>query len=300
VVRVLDKKSAASRLVPARFRYLQLKAEWPAAYLVHTSLADELNDDDGAPSLRMSTQSAPRVCFQIDHRAFARLIELVLESHKRSPERSRQGSTGMVAVNTMGADEYLSALLWTLELTGNAVSSQPRRSFLPSRAPTAEDLAVYLNHCAVHDEHMPQQTAIQTEEPEEKKKDLDQSVEAKEHSLTPVNAYTVGLSTLPLHHAEKLLPAYLSPLVSELSSEAQEEVRHRRRAGVDGASVVGSDLSTNRLSIRLLVWLQSSWVGAMVGATTGMDHQDTSRTVSSEWLPPEAAFPCVVRTPYLC
>ena len=129
---------------------------------MHTSVADDLNNSGGTgSSFQACTQPAPRVRFHVDHRALARLIELVLERHKRSPERSRQGSddrdsTGLVAIDTMGAEEYLSALLWTLELTGNAASSQPRRSFLPSHAPTAKDLAVYLNECAVQDELLQQ------------------------------------------------------------------------------------------------------------------------------------------------
>lgn len=268
---------------------------------MHTSVADDLNNSGGTgSSFQACTQPAPRVRFHVDHRALARLIELVLERHKRSPERSRQGSddrdsTGLVAIDTMGAEEYLSALLWTLELTGNAASSQPRRSFLPSHAPTAKDLAVYLNECAVQDEVLQQSTVTHKEEPKKKTTPS----QSQENSLAPINAYTVGLSTLPLHRAEKLLPVYLAPLVSELSSEAQAEVRHRCRAQGDGAGVIGSERTTNRL----IAWLQSSWLGTMVGAriSAGNFQQGTSRTatshvVSSEWLPPEAAFPCVVRT----
>ena len=121
--------------------------------------------------------------FQVDHGAFGRLIELVLERQKSAPEHSTQGSddcgssyssssdrydrTDVVARDMMGAEEYLSALLWTLELTGNAVSSQPRRSFLPSRAPTAEDLALYLNRRAAQSHRsVAQPAAILAEEPQ--------------------------------------------------------------------------------------------------------------------------------------
>lgn len=236
--------------------------------------------------------------FQVDHGAFGRLIELVLERQKSAPEHSTQGSddcgssyssssdrydrTDVVARDMMGAEEYLSALLWTLELTGNAVSSQPRRSFLPSRAPTAEDLALYLNRRAAQSHRsVAQPAAILAEEPQ-KETVLSQPVEAAERNLTPIHPYTVGLSTLPLHSAEKLLPLHLSPLVSALRSEAQREAQ---------AKVVASERSADGpLGKRLIAWLRSSWVGVMAGATASA----SSNAVPSEWLPPEAAFPCVV------
>ena len=282
--------------IPARHRYLRLKAERPAAYLVQTFVAENLTADR-APSSRMSTQSTPRVRFQVDHGAFGRLIELVLERQKSAPEHSIQGSddcgsssssdrydpTDVVARYTMGAEEYLSALLWTLELTGNAASSQPRRSFLPSRAPTAEDLALYLNHCAGQSHRSVAQPAANLAEEQQKDTVLSQPVDDSERNMTPIHPYTVGLSTLPLHSAEKLLPVYLSPLVSALRSEAQREVQ---------AKVVANERSADGpLGKRLIAWLRSSWVGAMVGAAASA----SSNALSSDYVPPEAGSPCVVR-----
>ena len=138
-------------------RYLRLKAEQPAAYLVRPRLveaADALTDEEEATghsysrdelsASRRSSSSAisssPHVGFEVNHSAFARLIELVLE---RRPQRSQGGvdnrenrressrgssSVGEVRddadmiISTMGAEDYLSALIWTLELTGNAAT----------------------------------------------------------------------------------------------------------------------------------------------------------------------------------
>jgi hypothetical protein len=139
-------------------RYLRLKAEQPAAYLVRPRLveaADALTDEEEATghsysrdelsASRSSSSSAisssPHVGFEVNHSAFARLIELVLE---RRPQRSQGGgdnrenrressrggtsSVGEVRddadmiISTMGAEDYLSALIWTLELTGNAAT----------------------------------------------------------------------------------------------------------------------------------------------------------------------------------
>lgn len=227
------------------------------------------------------------------------MIELVLERQTKSSKCSRESTNSCsttdktlemqtLEMQTLDAEEYLSALLWTLELTANAVSSQPRRSFLPSRAPTPEELAVYLNYCAIQETRMPHPAGIQLPE-------------AEDDDLTPISPYTVGLSTLPLTSAEKLLPKYLSPLMSELKAEAQEAAgRARGELACLGRSTCRTNESNGS---RLIAWLQSR-IGSLVGATAmvGVDSWTRSRAeenfgVSSDWVPPEVGFPCVVR-PY--
>ena len=112
-------------------------------------------------------------------------------------------------MDTNGDHDFLSVNV----LGGNR---EPRRSFLPSHAPTAEALVSYLSQTAAeHAEQQQGQLRLQ----------LTQQAQG-EQRLMAIEPYTVGLSTLPLYSAERLLPDYLAPLVDELAAEAQTAERH--------------------------------------------------------------------------
>ena len=196
-------------------------------------------------------------------------------------------------MDTNGDHDFLSVNV----LGGNR---EPRRSFLPSHAPTAEALVSYLSQTAAeHAEQQQGQLRLQ----------LTQQAQG-EQRLMAIEPYTVGLSTLPLYSAERLLPDYLAPLVDELAAEAQTAERHAQTkngtspaaqtsaAAAAAPAARGSDRGTS-VGGRLMGWLQS-WTARFQATALGTSGTGESRergraAPTSDWLPPEAAFPCPVR-----
>lgn len=195
-------------------------------------------------------------------------------------------------MDTNGDHDFLSVNV----LGGNR---EPRRSFLPSHAPTAEALVSYLSQTAAeHAEQQQGQLRLQ----------LTQQGQG-EQRLMAIEPYTVGLSTLPLYSAERLLPDYLAPLVDQLTTEAQTAERHAQTkngtspaaqtsaAAAAAPAARGSDRGTS--VGRLMGWLQS-WTArfqatALGASGTGGSRESGRAAATSGWLPPEAAFPCPVR-----